>query len=113
VIEHQAILQLTELSWDGKTLFMAEKDITKPHIWSSATLYDAQVRATRERWFAELLDTSVNIDAKLLLDFHQYGGNGDIQNDMRMNRNNTLMTQCIMQVVKDANDVQYQYIDFL
>jgi hypothetical protein len=30
-----------------------------------------------------------------------------------MNRNNTLMTQCIMQVVKQANEIQYQYVDFV
>jgi hypothetical protein len=68
----------------------------------------------KENWFEQLLNQyPTGISAEILLDFHQNGGNGDIQNDMRMNRNNTLMTQCIMQVVKDAKEVQYQYIDFL
>ncbi|MDI9880036.1 NRDE family protein [Flectobacillus longus] len=114
VIEHQKELFLTEIRWDGHQLFVAEKNAQESHIWSSATLYNAQIRHEREHWFEQLLNQyPAGISAEVLLDFHQNGGNGDIQNDMRMNRNNTLMTQCIMQVVKQSNGVAYKYIDFV
>jgi uncharacterized protein with NRDE domain len=74
VIEHQSKLVLTEIRWDGERLFVGEKDAQMSHIWSSATLYNAQIRHEREQWFEQLLHQyPAGISADVLLDFHQNG----------------------------------------
>ena len=46
-------LQICEFRWDGKQLSYQAKDPTQSHIWSSSTLYPAEIRHQRESWFAD------------------------------------------------------------
>lgn len=66
---------MQELRWDEKRLYVSEVDTETSHIWSSATLYNAEVRQKREQWFADWLagqdDTSAQRHA---LDFHRNAG---------------------------------------
>jgi Transport and Golgi organisation 2 len=103
--------ELTELRWDGQDVFIDSKDNQKPHIWSSATLYSATIRQNREQWFGDWCIQNADYEAEKVLKFHHTGGNGDIENDLKMNRKGELMTQCIMQIqcgTKHRYEVMYQ-----
>jgi uncharacterized protein with NRDE domain len=111
IIDQLNEFQLTELRWDGQDVYVDSKDDRKPYIWSSATLYDSSVRQSRERWFENWVEQNPDFEAEKILEFHHTGGNGDIENDLKMNRNGELLTQCIAQIKYDTNhrhEVIYQ-----
>lgn len=95
IVEHAPTqtLQLTELRWDEHQLHLAHKPI-EPQIWSSATLYQAQVIAARQQWFAQWLQQHRNdySQPNNILHFHQFGGNGDPTNDLSINRYGIMQT---------------------
>jgi hypothetical protein len=63
-----------------------------PHIWSSVTLYNESSIKRRKLWFNQWLDNNLCPDQDSILAFHLFGGDGDAHNDLRMNRNNQLLT---------------------
>jgi hypothetical protein len=101
--------KLWEGVWDGKNRHLSGKDETRPHIWSSVTLYDADIRARREGWFREWLIKYNDPLLKDILDFHQFTGDGDKQNDLLMNRNDHLYTVSItgMEIGKNKGKMLY------
>jgi Transport and Golgi organisation 2 len=83
---------LYECRWDGKEKHSKQLDKTKPHIWSSVTLYDANVIQKREQWFREWLLKNPVPSMQDIIDFHLFAGDGDHHNDLRMNRNGIMLT---------------------
>lgn len=108
IIESSDELRIDELRWDGTKVVHTGPDPFRPHIWSSATLYSPQVIQKREQWFNDLLHQTT--DSERILDFHLSGGSGDIRNDIRMNRDNILMTISTAQYVinKDFFTIYYE-----
>ncbi len=104
--------QIEELRWDGKQRYFVEKEISKPHIWSSAQLYSTEVRNAREKWFEELL-VSGSQDSELMSRFHHEGGIGDIENDLVMNRNNRVRTVSITQSAWSRKGNQVHHWDLI
>ena len=100
VLDTRKNLIMSEIRWDSEVVFLEEKNAAQAHIWSSATLYSPQVIAQREVWFAEWLSQypEQNYTSAQALDFHKNAGNGDAENDLKMNRNGELFTQCITQI---------------
>jgi hypothetical protein len=86
---------LYECRWDGTVKHYVQKDKNQPHIWSSVTLYDAAIRQQRENWFRKWLQQCPQPQQQEAINFHQFGGNGDIENDLVMNRQNMLSTVSI------------------
>jgi hypothetical protein len=83
---------LTELRWNGERLFICEMDPRLPHIWSSVTLYPAEVIEKREDWFEQWCQkhpAPTVADVRL---FHLTAGEGDSQNSIRMKQGETLLT---------------------
>ena len=107
IIHHTNDLQLCEFKWDGLTLTYTSKNPKEAYIWSSATLYPKEIRTKREQWFNDFRQQNSNFTREQVINFHLNGGTGDIHNDMRINRDGKLITQCIFQVVK-----QHQYLSF-
>lgn len=105
--------RLTELRWTGRRLFINDKDSNRPHIWSSATLYTPDVVEQREDWFHDWLHQYPQPTAEQVRQFHQYAGDGDSHNAIRMNRNNGLMTLSLTSVVHQDETVTMLYHDFL
>jgi hypothetical protein len=103
--------ELTECRWDGRKKYSTALQHNIPHIWSSVTLYDESVRQRRERWFAEWLHINPAPAMKDIINFHQYGGDGDVTNDVCMSRDGIYQTVSItvLQLVKD--DTVMQYVD--
>src|SRR5690606_29868760 len=77
---------LFECRWDGNNARTAIKDNRVPHIWSSVTLYDDQVIAKREHWYRQWLQQIPEPGQEDIFHFHQFTGDGDGHNDLRMNR---------------------------
>ncbi|PWK17449.1 transport and Golgi organization protein 2 [Arcicella aurantiaca] len=106
-------LQLCEFRWDGQMLHYSAKNPNEPHIWSSSTLYPAEVCAEREKWFADFREQNSVLSKEQVINFHLNGGTGDNHNDMRMNRNDELVTQCVFQVVKHNQYLSFSFHDLL
>ena len=62
VLEWEQSVKLYEIVWDGLNSFFEQKT-KQPHVWSSSTLYDKEMRAWRESEFATYvigMDNTVN-----------------------------------------------------
>lgn len=97
IIESISDLIIYELKWDEKQLLKRKIDTSRPHIWSSVTLYSPEIIEMREHWFADFLQQPISPEK--VLDFHQNAGIGDIRNDIRINRDNVLKTLSTTQYV--------------
>ncbi len=102
-----------EIRWDGQQTYLMVKEWSKPHIWSSATLYETEVIKQRERWFNDFLEQSPNVDLNQMLHFHHFGGNQDEANRFLMNRNNVLKTVSITGIKKCEAQTIMHYEDLL
>jgi hypothetical protein len=113
VVHTKDNLQLCEFRWDGRELYYSSKNPNEAHIWSSSTLYPAEIRVEREKWFSDFRKQNPNASNKQVIDFHLHGGTGDIHNDMRINRNDELVTQCVFQVMKENAYLSFSFHDLL
>ncbi len=105
--------KLYELRWDEHKAHVKSLNTSDFHIWSSATLYDASIRARREQWFADWLEGREDFDLQAILDFHHNAGEGDPWNDVIMNRNGIVQTVSITSIVKTADSAAMLYHDLL
>jgi hypothetical protein len=100
---------LWEARWDGAEKYLRQMPADEPHIWSSATLYDAGVIQKREQWFAEWLSSVTQPTQKDALRFHEFGGDGDERISLRMNRDGILSTVSItgIELMKGTSAMHY------
>ena len=83
----------------------------KPQIWSSVTLYSADLIREREKWFDEWVASHSHPGALDIIRFHQKGGNGDPRNSILMNRDGKLFTNSISVVRLGSDSASFRYID--
>lgn len=118
IADWNATLKLIEFVWDGSKKHL--KDLPqKMHIWSSATLYDAEMKKMREEWFAEwqhsfcpkhLDDTELfDLYQHRILNFHKNAGIGKPEVAVFMQRKN-VGTVSITQVTKKNHLVKMDYL---
>ncbi|MBL7793147.1 MAG: NRDE family protein [Saprospiraceae bacterium] len=105
--------KLAEFRWDGATKHLQMLDAAEPHIWSSATLYDAAIRQKRQYWFDAWRHDHPAAGINEILDFHRTAGEGDPWNDVVMNREGKVQTVSITTVVKTPSCAQMQYHDMI
>ena len=103
---------LVELVWDGETAHIRKLDSAKAHIWSSATLYPKEIADQRRNWFQDWLTIHSDFQQKDIIDFHKYGGRGDLWNNFIMKRGDNLQTVSITSIEK-AKDFSMKYEDLL
>ena len=113
IIHHKELLKICEFRWDGTHLHYAAKNPKEAHIWSSATLYSQEIRTEREHWFTDFIEQNPSFTREQVVDFHLNGGTGDAHNDMQMNRDGKLITQCIFQIVKQNQYLSFSFHDLL
>lgn len=89
--------QLAEFRWDGSEKHFKILDINRPHIWSSATLYDEMAREKREQIFRAFLQKEM-ISEETIWDFH-HQKTDDLQNGITIKRQNTIQTISTTQLV--------------
>jgi len=90
--------KLTECRWTGDNKFYKELNSQQCHIWSSTTLYDRDTRNRRERWFWQWLNRKSSPEQKDILQFHQFAGEGDKDNDLVMTRGEIYRTVSITSI---------------
>jgi hypothetical protein len=113
VFEQTDSPKLYEFRWDGNSPHLRLKDLTKPHIWSSATLYSKQVREARETWFSKWVKVQDLFTREKALDFHTSTYSGNPENDFIMDRQNGLKTVSITQIEYDNDLFSMHYHDLL
>lgn len=104
---------LWELRWDGHEKYIRPLDHRGTHIWSSATLYPADVRYRREQWFSTWLEGVDEFTPNVMLDFHLHAGDGDAWNDVVMNRSDIVRTVSITSIEKTESNFNFRYYDLL
>jgi len=103
--------ELYECRWDGDKKHAKTLDTTRSHIWSSVTLYDKAVIQKREQWFNMWLAKNPNPTMKDILNFHLFAGDGDNHNDLRINRNGTMLTLSVTGMEINNSRGFMQYLD--
>jgi uncharacterized protein with NRDE domain len=86
---------LHENRWDGVQKYSRQLPASDPHIWSSVTLYDPSTIEKRKSWFTNWLSENPEPNASSIQRFHEFGGEGDQENDLLMNRRNEMLTVSI------------------
>ena len=105
--------KLHQLQWNETSKSALELDVSKPHIWSSSTLYDAENRKIRAQWFFESLLMTNDVNANDLMHFHTNTHTENTKNGLIINRNNQLKTLSITQSVITKNTINMIYNDLL
>lgn len=112
LVDSTASTDLTELVWDGVAAHIQKLDVDQPHIWSSATLYPKEIANQRKAWFRSWLEERTRFDQSEIINFHKYGGRGDLWNNFVMKRGDNLETVSITSIEK-ANEFAVKYEDLL
>lgn len=101
--------KLYETRWDGYKKYSEIKNISQPHIWSSATLYNEAAQKMRLRWF-EKGKEKISSASELynFLNAHQQAQNGFV-----MKRNGLIQTLSISLLQHKAGMAQYIFYDLL
>jgi len=102
---------LFECRWDANQKHVKRLSATTPHIWSSATLYDEAVVQKRKSWFSEWLQKHPQPAPDDILYFHQFTGDGDTHNDLRMNRNGQVFTVSVTLLTLTDEVTHMHYLD--
>jgi hypothetical protein len=103
--------RLFQCRWDGLQKHINEPDAAVCHSWSSATLYDACAISKRESWFEKWLQVCPHPSMEEIIHFHLHAGDGDRQNDLRMNRDGQLLTVSVTGMEITASSSTMHYID--
>jgi hypothetical protein len=103
--------RLFEFRWDGRKKYLKELTIHEAHIWSSVTLYDAEMSNKRKEWFNEWRSKNPSPSQEDAIQFHLTAGEGDKEVDVRMNRNNELFTVSISSILINQSFNNFIYID--
>lgn len=96
VVDHQQSV-LHQLRWNGISRELRRLNWNQAHIWSSFTLYPEEIIEQREQWFDDFL-AKHSQGQEDVLNFHRFGGTGDIQHDLVMSRHGRVMTISITQI---------------
>lgn len=102
---------LYECRWDGDRKHCRQLEKSRPYIWSSATLYDKAIVKKREQWFTKWLNKNPNPSQQDIMKLHLFGGDGDLHNDFRMNRDDQMFTVSITGIAINNDKALMQYHD--
>ncbi len=102
---------LVECRWDGNKKHIKQLPVNVAHIWASVTLYDETVITKREQWFNKWLQKNPIPTVESILNFHHFGGDGDVYNDIRMNRNGIYYTVSITAMQLKNSGCSMHYLD--
>lgn len=95
IVDSNNGLGLYELRWDGEILHKKTVDVSKPHIWSSCTLYTETAIKNRVYWFDKFINKTEVLSKESIILFHKNAGDGSLENSIMMNRENKVKTVSI------------------
>jgi uncharacterized protein with NRDE domain len=102
---------LYECRWDGAVKHTADLDKTQSYTWSSVTLYNTEVINKRQQWFRKWLQQKPPVNLESIVQFHLSAGDGDTNNDLKMNRNGLMLTVSVSAMELSANKGCLHYLD--
>ena len=105
--------RLVEVRWNGRRVFITEKDPIAPHIWSSATLYTANMMRQREGWFTQWQQQTKQGSVEAIRQFHKTAGDGNPHTALRMNRQNQYATVSLTTALHIGTQTELVYEDLL
>lgn len=106
-------LQFKTLVWDGSHKHIEIQDTSKPHIWSSATLYNAETRKLRTTWFEAWLQEHSAYEDRNIFDFHQTEHSPNSQINIKMKGIGLLETTSITKVVVTKPQAEWRFMDVI
>lgn len=106
IVDWNDELQLIEFVWDGKEKHL-KKIEQEPHIWSSSTLYDDEIKKLREEWFSNWQYAN-DFTQENILEFHKTAGIGDARIDVMMDRK-LGGTVSITSIKKEGKSLKTEY----
>ena len=102
--------KLVQFVWDGDEKCIISKDEHIPHIWSSSTLYNQEIKALRENYFNSwILERKYN-SLEILKFLNSYK---DVSNGFIMKRNKEVQTINISIISKENDLMNLNYKDLL
>ena len=105
--------KLWELRWDEENTIITSLNAAEFHLWASWTLYDETAQQKRLTWFETWKQQYKEDPFGHILEFHQTAGDGDIRNDVVMNRDGKVQTIGITRVEKKSTAIEMTYFDLL
>ncbi|MFT3934679.1 MAG: NRDE family protein [Chitinophagaceae bacterium] len=102
---------LHECRWDGNDKHVKTLNAGEAYTWSSVTLYNEDILAKRTAWFKTWLQLHPQPSIEDVLHYHLTGGDGDKQNDLRMNRNDQMLTVSITAIEINQQSAVMEYKD--
>lgn len=105
--------RLVEVRWTGRRVFITEKDPTSPHIWSSATLYTADMMRQRENWFMKWQQQTKQRSVEAIRQFHKTAGDGNPHTALRMSRPNLYATVSLTTALHTGTQTELVYEDLI
>lgn len=105
--------ELYQLRWDGELRDTQKLNNQGKYIWSSSTLYPANIRMERELLFHSFTQNKDVISGEDIAHFHEYTNEDDKENGLVINRNNMLLTQSITQTVINQNKMIFSHKDLV
>lgn len=102
---------LYESRWDGNKKHCRQLSRHRPHIWSSATLYDVEMIRRREKWFARFLNNTPQPTQKDILDFHLFTGADNAAENLVMERGGIYSTVSITSILLTERRGSMKYLD--
>lgn len=113
IVEEKEKRNLYQLIWDGENIHLEKKNAEKENIWSSVTLYEPQVVEARKKWFAHWLQKPSQEKKREIINFHRFGGDGNPESNVLMNRSNIVKTVSITSVYSSPQETTMLYFDVL
>lgn len=101
--------KLYEAVWDGRQKHLARMDGSRPHIWSSSTLYNTAAKALRKEWFDTAIRNNLIKSSSTLHSFLLHYA--DPQNGFIMNRHDEVVTLSISIFEMREHKTILQYYD--
>jgi hypothetical protein len=104
---------ISELRWDGNKKHIKKLDAGKNYLWSSPTLYPADVILKKEGWFNKWITKYAEDTQKNILKFHSTRHGIEPTKDVNSKFNSDLQTVSITQIKNTNNKGIMEYHDLM
>lgn len=102
---------LYRLTWDGFTKHITPLEMDRPHIFSSATLYEENMQQQRKIWLNNFLGEQENVNEETMYNFHSTYNTADKQNGLLIYREGSCSTLSISQAIFKNKKLQVKHYD--
>lgn len=102
---------LYEFRWDGTEKYCRQLNVNRPHIWSSATLYDGFAVKKREQLFSSFLNNHPVLTQLDILNFHHSATIENKQDDQLITTAGAHFTVSITSILITKDRGNMKYID--